>query len=145
MAHVGHHALCSNSSPEYRLRGFRFDRLRGRNKMSDTYYLKDIAERTRYLENLMKELYWNDYTYTPKEIIELLETHDESFTRHFFSKIVNNATFSTQALLKLFPEQELGTLFEEKNTTRTAFFKKKYDTVQFNITGKGTPGVPAWE
>jgi len=29
MARAGHHALRSNSSPEYRLRGFRFDRLRG--------------------------------------------------------------------------------------------------------------------
>lgn len=112
--------------------------------MHENIFLKDIELKKKYLQDLLKELYWNDYTYTVDEVCDLLEQKDTVFIRHFFGRILSNASFSSQALLKLIPQNELISLFQESQVPQISFQKKRFNMAKYIITGKGNPEVPAW-
>ena len=109
------------------------------------FTIKKTSEKLRFLEDLLKEIYWNDCSYTARTVLDLLDKRDNSFLPHFLGRVIANASFPTQALLKLFSAEELSELLEKVEISGHTYEHKRFEILMYNITGQGNPGVPAWQ
>ena len=109
------------------------------------FTIKKTSEKLRFLEEFLKEIYWNDYSYTARTVLDLLDKRDNSFLRHFLGRVIANASFPTQALLKLFSVEELSELLEKLEIAGNHYERKRFEILMYNITDQGSSGVPAWQ
>ncbi len=109
------------------------------------FTINKTSEKLLFLEEFLKEIYWNDYSYTARTVLDLLDKRDNSFLPHFLGRVIANASFPTQALLKLFSVEELSELLERIEISGHAYERKRFEILMYNITGQGSSGVPAWQ
>ena len=82
---------------------------------------------------VLKECFWGDYDLTAEDILDRIDKNEPGFGLFLFSKIIENSSYPSRHLRKLFAPDVLEELLEQY--TRKARDKKRLSLITANITG----------
>ncbi len=82
---------------------------------------------------VLKECFWGDYQLSAQEILDRLDENETGFERFVFSKIIENCSYPSRHLRRLFPTDILQDLL--KRYLKQAGEKKSLWLIAANVTG----------
>ncbi len=90
----------------------------------------------KIFEDIIRECFWGDYSYTPDEIRSNLNSGDEKFRLFLFSKIMNNSNYPSKYLRLLFSKIEIKSFFSKELLNNNQYYNLRKKLVMANVLGE---------
>jgi len=107
------------------------------NKMAHDKNAREELIKTEY-----NECFWNDYTYTPEEVVALVNSDNENFNKLFVSRILAGSSFPSRSLNIIYGREKTKAILPQ--ITVSGRVKRRLELVEAVLFDKPVSGVPKW-
>jgi len=88
------------------------------------------------IEEIIRDCFWGDYSYTVEDIKKELASGDERFGLFLFSKILYNSSYPSKYIRKLFDADEVRLFLSKIPERQSERESRRRQLVQFNVLGE---------
>ena len=99
--------------------------------MSEIKFMND-----NLIEEIIRDCFWGDYSYTVEDIKKELASGDERFRLFLFSKILNNSRYPSKFIRELFDEDEVRLYLSKIPERQSERESRRRQLVRANVLGE---------